>query len=206
MASRSEQRTKRCASCGGSYLLEFFRLDGSAGLPSKPDARLYRARCIGCEAIRKRSELINQRFRRKAVATRRRHAARLKDLGVLGHEDDLEKLYGWSTDRMVQDIQRVREYGCPYCLQPVNTAEHGMGIITLAILDDEQPPYYSGNVLWCCTRCNSEKQRISAETWEARQSMWNLWRLNQIRLGIDPESLEFLRLNEGRLTSQLRLW
>jgi len=107
---------------------------------------------------------------------------------------------------MVQDIQRVREYGCPYCLQPVNTAEHGMGIITLAILDDEQPPYYSGNVLWCCTRCNSEKQRISAETWEARQSMWNLWRLNQIRLGIDPESLEFLRLNEGRLTSQLRLW
>ena len=167
---------------------------------------MYRDRCIGCEAIRKRAELINQRFRRKAIATRRRHGAKLKDLGLLNHEDDLEKLYGWSTDRMVQDIQRVREYGCPYCQQPVNTAEHGMGIITLAILDTEQPPYYSTNVLWCCTRCNSDKQRISAETWGARQSMWKLWRLNQIRLGMDPESLDFLRLNEGRLSSQLALW
>src|SRR5215475_2525729 len=154
--------TKRCTSCGASYLSTFFRLE---------------ACCIGCEAIRKRSELIDDRLRRKALETRRRYGAKLKGLGLVGDEGDLEQLYGWSTDRMAQDIQRVRETGCPYCLQPVNAAEQGLGMITLDIINADKPPHYSTNVLWCCARCNAEKQRVSIETWEARQSMWNLWRL-----------------------------
>jgi hypothetical protein len=191
MADSAVPRTKRCASCGGSYLLGFFRLEAS---------------CIGCEAIRKRSELIDDRLRRKAIATRSRHGAKLRGLGLLSDEGDLEKLYGWSTDRMVEDIQRVRQNGCPYCLQPVDTAEHGLGVITLDVLDADKPPHYSTNVQWCCASCNSEKQQIPAETWGARQSMWNLWRLNQIRLGIDPESFGSTRLNDGHLSSQLPLW
>jgi hypothetical protein len=184
-------RTKRCASCGGSYLSDFFRLE---------------ACCIGCEAIRKRSELIDHRLRRKAIETRRRQGAKLKGLGLLSNEDDLEQLYGWSIERMAQDIHRVRETGCPYCLQPVNTAEHGLGIITLDIINADKPPHYSTNVLWCCARCNAEKQRVSNDTWGARQSMWNLWRLNQIRLGIDPDSFGLVLLNERHIGSQLALW
>jgi hypothetical protein len=172
-------------------LAEFFRLESC---------------CIGCDAVRKRSELIDDRLRRKATATRRRHGAKLKALGLLSDEDDLEQLYGWSTERMVQDIKRVRETGCPYCLQPVDTTEHGMRLITLDLINEDKPPHYLTNVVWCCARCNSEKQQISTETWGARQSMWNLWRLNQIRLGVDPESFEFLRLADGYVGSQLPLW
>lgn len=136
MADSSVPRTKRCTGCGGDYLLDFFRRDTSTtgSYNSKPEAQRHRDRCIGCEAVGKRSELIDQRLRRKAISTRRRHGAKLKDLGVIKDEGDLGEVYGWSLDQMVGDIERVKDRGCPYCLQPVNIAEQGLGMITLDIL------------------------------------------------------------------------
>src|SRR5262245_49865128 len=111
MADDRVARTKRCTSCGGDYLLEFFRRGtGSNGSRSlKPEAQHYRDRCIGCEAIRKRKELITQHLRRKAITARRRHGTKLKALGVIKDESDLEEVYGWSLARMVDDIERVKE-------------------------------------------------------------------------------------------------
>jgi hypothetical protein len=205
MTNRGVPQTKRCTGCGGDYLLEFFRYGSNANGSHNlnPDMQRYRDRCIGCEAMRKRGALVGQRLRQKATATRRRHGAKLKELGVIKDESDLEKVYGWSLDRMVDDIERVREKGCPYCLQQV---ERGLGIITLDILNADQAPHYSTNVVWCCARCNSEKQRTAPDVWGARQSMWNLWRNNQMRLGTNPEEFGFLPFRDNKADPPPTLW
>jgi hypothetical protein len=208
MADGGMPRTKRCPSCGGEYLLEFFRLGGSVidADNSKTDARRHHDRCIGCEAVRKREELVDARLRRKAVTARRRHGAKLKDLGVIKSADDLEELYGWLLERMVDDIERVIEKGCPYCLRQVSIAENGLGMITLDIPNADQSPYYATNVVWCCSRCNSGKHRTSPDVWGARQSMWNRWRLNQIRLGVNPDSFGSLSFADSKADQQPTLF
>jgi hypothetical protein len=205
MAGRDEQQTQRCTRCGGNYLLEFFRYDGyvNRARGAINTMQRFRDRCIGCEAMRKREELADQRLRRKAIATRRRHGVKFKQLEMIRCEDDLEEVYGWSLDRMIDDIERAREKGCPYCLQ---TIERGLGMITLDILNAEQPQHYSTNVLWCCARCNSEKQRTPPQVWGARQSMWNLWHRNQIRLGTNPEEFGFLPLRTDEVDPSHTLW
>jgi hypothetical protein len=208
MADGSAPPTKRCASCGGEYLFAFFRhntnIHGSRTLTRT--AQPYHDRCIGCEAKSKGEELKNQRLRRKAIGTRRRHAAKLRELGKLRSEGDLENLYGWSLERMIENINNVIKEGCPYCLQLPNVAEEGLGIVTLDILNPNDEPHYSTNVRWCCTRCNSVKQRISPTTWGARLSMWSLWRRNQIRLATDPEAFGFLALPNNQLDQSPALW
>lgn len=198
-------QTRRCTSCGGDYLLEFFRASTRTSHSLRPGVQRYRDRCIGCEAIRKRRELIDQRLRRKAIATRRRHGKKLQELGVIKDEGDLEEVYGWSLDRMIGDIQTIREKGCPYCLQLIDTTGHGLGVITLDILNADKAPHYSTNVTWCCAKCNSEKQRTSPDTWGARQSMWGRWRINQVRLGVNPEAFGFLPFNDNE-TAPPKLW
>ena len=198
MANDAVQGTKLCTDCGGYYLLAFFRLSRYPYRPPdvKPGPQHYRDRCIGCDAIRKREETMNQRLRRKALGTRRRHGAKLKQLGMIKKEGDLEEIYGWSLDQMINDIEHIREKGCPYCLQPVDIIEQGLGAITLDILNANLQPHYSTNVVWCCAGCNSEKQRTSPEVWGARQSMLRLWRRNQVQSGIDPEAFGRLALKD----------
>jgi hypothetical protein len=169
----SSPQTKRCIACGGTYYLTFFgrraNIKGNIGL--KRETRLHRNRCIGCEAGKERKDSIDRNLRRKAVATRRRHAEKLKAVEVIKNLSDLEELYGWALDRMIEDIKRVVVDGCPYCLLSVNVAELGFGNITLDIINPDKRPHYSTNVRWCCTRCNSEKQRVSSEVWGDRLSM-----------------------------------
>lgn len=207
MTDDDAQRTRRCTSCGGDYLLVFFRPGGrtNGSFSLKLGTQRYRDRCIGCEALRKRAEPIDQRLQRKAKAARRRHGVKLKELGLIKDESDLEKMYGWSLDQMVDDIERVMEKGCRYCGQPVNTAAQGFGIITLDILNTDQAPHYSTNVVWCCAGCNSEKQRTAPDVWGDRKSMWRRWRENQIRLGTNPEELGFLQFDDNRADSPT-LW
>ena len=135
-------------------------------------------------------------MRRKALGTRRRHGTKLKQLGMIKKESDLEDLYDWFLEQMVTDIVHVRDKGCPYCHQPVDIIEQGLGAITLDIFNAELPPHYSTNVVWCCAGCNSEKQRTSPEVWGERQSMWRRWRISQVRRGVDPEAFGFLALKD----------
>jgi hypothetical protein len=200
--------SKRCMTCGGEYLLDFFRLNAGPNGSSSPNPRTerYRDRCIGCDAIRKRTEPLERRLRRKAIAARRRHGARFKELGVIKDELDLEEVYGWSVKEMMSDISRLIDKGCPYCLQPVDTSESDFGVITIDVVNVDQAPHYSTNVRWCCSRCNSEKQRTPADVWAARQSMWKRWRQTQIRCGVDPEEFGFLPLNDTEAHAQPSLF
>ena len=201
-------RTKRCAGCCGEYFLEFFRrgatINGSDDV--KAEEQRYHDRCIGCDAIRKREELIDRRLRRKAITARSRHGAKLTERGVIKSAGELEELYGWSLERMVDDIERVIERGCPYCLQPMTMAKQGLAIVTLDILNADRAPHYSTNIVWCCSACNSARQRTSPDVWEARRSMWNRWRLNQIRLGADPDAFGFLSFSDTKAEQQPTLF
>jgi hypothetical protein len=194
MADGGSPQTKRCASCGGTYRLAFFarRRNSEGNRSLKPEAQRRRDRCIGCEAATKQEDSIDRRLRRKAIRTRREHGIDLKNQGVIENQDDLGEFYGWSLDRMIDDIKRAMEKECPYCDSPVNVVELGLGNITLDILYPNKRPNYSTNVQWCCTRCNSEKQRTPPDEWGDRHSMWDLWRRNQVRLQENPEAFGFL--------------
>jgi hypothetical protein len=203
MADSSARQTKRCVSCGGKYFLEFFRPSNTEeGLPANA-ARSYRDRCIGCETRSKREEQAHQRLRRKAKDAMSRHAARLKERAVIEDQSDLEELYGWSIDRMIEDINRMLREGCSYCLQKIGRTEQGLHVVTLDIFDPQKPPHYSTNVRWCCASCNSEKQRTSPDIWGARLSMWGRWRRHQVRVEDDPEEYGFLALNKKDEQSQM---
>jgi hypothetical protein len=203
MADGNVQQTKRCASCGGKYFLEFFRPSNSEERLSANSARSRRDRCIGCETRVKREEQAHRRLRRKAADAMSRHAERLKQRGVIEDQADLEELYGWSLDQMVEDIIRMLKEGCAYCLQKIDRTEQGVHVVTLEIFDPLKPPHYSTNVRWCCASCNSERQRISPDIWGARLSMWIRWRRHQIRVEENPETYGFLALNKKNEQSQL---
>ena len=69
----------------------------------------YRDRCIGCDALRQVEETVDQRLRRKALGTRRRHGAKLKQLGMIKTKQRLEDICDdWSLEQMVVDIVHVR--------------------------------------------------------------------------------------------------
>jgi hypothetical protein len=132
-----------------------------------------------------------------------RHAARLIERGVIEDQDELEELYGWSLDQMIEDINRMLGEGCPYCLQKINRTEQGLQMVTLDIFDPQKPPHYSTNVRWCCASCNSEKQRIAPDVWGARLSMWGRWRRHQVRVKDDPEAYGFLALHKKTEQTQM---
>lgn len=190
--------SKRCTKCGGKYDFAFFHLRrGAKGNPILPTAgQLYRDHCIGCETTSESEELITERsLRRKAMGTRHRHGMKLAEQNMIKDPGDLEEVYNWSIDRMIDDIKRVRAEGCSYCELPVDIVGQGLRSITLDIFNPDQEPHYSTNVRWCCGKCNSEKQRISPAVWGARLSMWHQWRRNQERSEVDPEAFGFLRLD-----------
>jgi hypothetical protein len=207
MTDKDSPQGKRCASCGGTYYLAFFARSHNTKEThsAKPEAQQHRNRCIGCEARTKRKSSIDRNLRMKAIATRRRHGLRLKDRGMIKRPDDLEEVYGWSLDRMINDIRRIIADGCPYCQMLVNVTELGLGNVSLDIINPDKRPHYSTNVNWCCIRCNSEKQQISSDVWGERLSMWDLWRRNQERLKVNPESFGFLSYND-EAEQTLPLW
>jgi hypothetical protein len=206
MANGVGPQLKHCMTCGGEYLFAFYRLKPAhkPGLLSAT-AQQYYDRCIGCETTIKHSRRVNQTFRKKAGAARRRHGLKLVEQGVIKHWDDLETLYGWSIDRMVDDIQRVIVNGCPYCLLSLNELGQDLAAITLDIRDPTQDPHYSANVEWCCAKCNSEKQRTSLSAWGAKRSMWERWCRHQALLEADPEKYGFLALDK-EASSSPTLW
>jgi hypothetical protein len=203
MADAGAQRTKRCESCGGHYLLDFFRLANAKATASAGDACLYRNRCIGCEMLFKRREQADERFRRKARGTLSRHGAKLKEEGKIKEQGDLEEFYGWSIDTMIKDIKHVLKEGCSYCRQGIDITEQGLGGITLDICDPQKPPHYSTNVEWCCARCNSEKQQTLRDVWGARLSMWDRWRRHRDRVDDDPAAYGFLTYEKAAGQSSL---
>jgi hypothetical protein len=189
-------KSQRCYRCGGEYLLVFFRLDRR--LTRKTH---YRAICIGCQLTAAVEQARAKRHRKKAGSARTRHAAKYLSRSVadcyvipasIESSEDFYRTYDWSLDQMAHDIEHASKNGCPYCWQLFSTMPHGLGDMTLDIVDRRLPPYYTTNVRWVCATCNKEKQRTAPDLWGAKLAMWKLWRENQTKMMTDPEELGFL--------------
>jgi hypothetical protein len=154
--------TKVCGECGGEW-------DAEVCFAKTCDTRrtYRRAICIGCEQDRRDAAKRLNRWRQKAKDTRDRHA---RKLGFSVAE--LRDVYGWELHRMAHEAEHAYSNGCRYCGEGFHTMHHGLGDITLDIVNTNDPPYYAVNCNWCCVTCNVEKRRLSPVHWGIRLRFW----------------------------------
>jgi hypothetical protein len=165
---------KRCPECGFQKPLDEFPKIRRRTAPIRRSVHtptgsgvavgeFYRKRiCKVCTVTRnaayKRANLYRETFRRR----RRDHARRL---GV--SVEELHKL-GWEIERRTIEMRAYHEDGfCPGCLETDGTKhffrdmEHGLGDMTIDIIDPAKPPIWPGNVQWLCNVCNRRKRTMS---------------------------------------------
>ena len=155
--------TRRCVECGGEYSIIFFRPSRGESRASTPSTRRGPSRCIGCEQGERTRTARDDEYRKKARATRNRHSAKFVRIGVIEAPSELERLYGWSLDRMTHDIEQASRGACPYCGRSFATMGRGLRDVALDILDLRSLP---GTGQTCAgaavpaTRRNSARHRV----------------------------------------------
>lgn len=169
------QRT--CKQCGGSYSTVFFRTKNSWS---------KHVVCIGCELTGRTTEKQRNRPLKKAQSAVKTHAPKLIKRGVIVSEQELIMRYGWNAIEMAHDIEHAFKNGCPYCCEKFATMPHGLGDVTLDIVDTDRPPFYKTNVKWVCITCNRAKSRTSPDVWSEKLAMWAEWRRIREAKLIDP--------------------
>ena len=117
-----------------------------------------------------------RRTLKKAQAAVLTHAPKLQARGVIVSAEELVTRYGWRATEMAHDIDHAFKNGCPYCCEKFATMPHGLGDVTLDIVDPARPPYYKTNVKWVCTTCNRAKSRTPPELWAEKLAAWAEWR------------------------------
>jgi 5-methylcytosine-specific restriction endonuclease McrA len=160
---------KRCQECGGLYdAEEFFRRHHGtyAHVPCGT-----RAICLACEQTARDDRKQTNRWPDKVRGTIRRHA---RKLGIAAQT--LEVKFGWNIQRLVRDAQRAYEHTCAYCDEKFAGMGHGLGDITLDIVNPKEPPFYLTNVRWICMTCNRQKSRTPPATWAAKRAWWEVWK------------------------------
>jgi hypothetical protein len=63
---------------------------------------------------------------------------------------------------------------------------HGLGDVTLDIVDPANEPFYKTNVRWVCATCNRAKSRTPPDEWAEKLAAWEEWRRIQEARRIDP--------------------
>lgn len=167
------QRT--CRECGEVYTDVFFEQSGV----SKNSYLPKRAICIGCRQTARDAAKRDKRPLKKAQAAILTHTPKLIAKGWITSADELTTKYGWVADEMARDIERTFADHCPYCLESFGTMAHGLGDVTLDIVDPTRAPYYKTNVRWVCITCNRAKGRTSPDIWAERLVMWARWKKRQ---------------------------
>lgn len=170
-----------CSACGGTYSEVFFEKSGKS-----KNSYFSRTICIGCRLTRRTSEKRYNRPLKKAQAAVLTHTPKLVARGLIQSAHELITRYGWNAQEMAHDIEHAFGNGCPYCCEKFATMPHGLGDVTLDIVDPTKPPYYKTNVRWVCTTCNRAKSRTPPEIWSEKLSMWAEWRRRQEDMRDDP--------------------
>lgn len=171
--------SRTCNVCGGTFSEVFFRSRGDKSSCHKPT-------CIGCELTRRTDEKRCNRPLKKAQAAVLTHTPKLMKRGLISSAQELITRYGWNAQEMAQDIAHAFADACPYCREKFDTMPHGLGDVTLDIVDPENPPYYKTNVQWVCMTCNRAKARTPPEIWSEKLAMWAEWRRRQDAMQNDP--------------------
>ena len=76
---------------------------------------------------------------------------------------EFARKFGWNIKQIAHDINYNFKNSCPYCNQPYEDMGHGLGDLTLDIINPTEPPYYATNVKFCCSTCNSIKGQQGVE-------------------------------------------
>lgn len=147
--------SKTCIACGGTWPIAFFYSHGNGK---------KRARCIGCN---RKTDSQTYLLTRKAHNSIVRHA---KNRGI--SKTEFTNQFGWTTQRMAEDLHLAGAGKCPYCL------EHAADFksLTFDVIDPIKPPHYSANVRICCDKCNVAKKNMSPEAWAERLDTWIKYR------------------------------
>ena len=98
------------------------------------------------------------RAEEKARQTLYRHAPKY-DMPPIKFAEE----FGWDIKQMARNITHHFENSCPYCNQPYKNMTYGLRDLTLDIINPNEPPYYTTNVKFCCSTCNSVKGQLDAE-------------------------------------------
>jgi hypothetical protein len=157
-----------------SHLVEYaFRAhaSGSGGrLDASRRTRYRKHVCRPCEQTGRDDRKRENRWAVKARDTIRRHAVRL---GV--NKTELVTRYGWEPGRLAHEAEHAYKNGCTYCGGRYADMGHGLGDITLDVIDRDRAPYYRTNTKWCCQTCNRKKGAMNPDEFEADRQMWMEW-------------------------------
>jgi hypothetical protein len=160
-----------CPKCDEMYPLGFFARKG-VRYTHRTTGR--RAICKGCEQTARDKEKAEDAWRVKAGSTRRHHARRLKVSIPI-----LEQQYGWELAQMAHEAGHAYENNCPGCRKSFKGMRHGLGDITLDIIDRAKDPFYVTNTRWICMTCNREKARTPPEEWAETLIGWRIFERRQ---------------------------
>lgn len=164
---------RRCARCGVLYpphLVErTFRPRRSVRDASCTNYRT--SVCRPCEQTARDAKKLNNRWAVKARDVIRRHAARFEI-----SKEDLVERYGWDPKRLAHDAEHQYGNGCNYCGEQYQAMGHGLGDITLDVMDRDRSPYYRTNTKWCCQTCNRKKGAMAPEDFELDRQVYEVWR------------------------------
>jgi len=164
---------RQCKKCGGIYDLEFFevnhRRDNEGNILPSPRIR---NNCRGGRQTDKDTKKARNRFTVKAMTAIRNHAKKYKvDIKTF------KRLYGWDVNKLANLMKHAFESTCNECDKPFSEMDHGLGALTVDIIDPQQEPYFPINVRYICKTCNREKWKHGIEIWGIIQKNYRKWRL-----------------------------
>lgn len=171
-----------CERCGEWYTEDVFFEKEHV----RKNSYARRSICTGCRETARTDEKVNgNRALKKAQSAIGTHTPKLMGRGFIKSKQELIERYGWNDKQMAHDIEHAFGNGCPYCFQSFASMPHGMGDVTLDIVDRDKPPYYRTNVRWVCTTCNRAKSKTDPGLWAEKLAMWDRWRRRQELLRYD---------------------
>lgn len=182
------RRCNRCGTYYPSHLVEgAFRRSGFTRDASNVRRQYRNTICRPCEQTKRDQRKLGNRWAVKARDVIRRHATRF---GI--DKNDLVTRYGWEAERLAHDAEFQYGNGCNYCGHQYREMGHGLGDITLDVVDRDKPPYYRTNTKWCCQTCNRKKGVMEPEAFEVDRQVYEAWRQHNERLARNPQEGGFL--------------
>ena len=141
-------QAKRCMECGTVYFgdeVNAMFATVTVGL----DRRVYpKTTCNPCRLTKRTQVKSQNRFVAKARDTIRRHTVRLSQW--VSSTGDLADRFGWEVKRVAHDMEHAWKNGCPDCGNLFSTMVHGLGDLSVDIIDPANPPFWGINTRIMC--------------------------------------------------------